>query len=135
LAALALTVVPLTGPSEPEVQVLRMANAGTGPCVLLGYPSVTAVLGGGATVVADTTFSGPHGGASRSPLTAVTISPGSTASARLESLTTSAQACPATQSLRIRLPGASGTATVRAAFPVCGPLQVHPILPSADGSD
>lgn len=116
---------------------LVFTNAGGQPCQLSGYPGVAGLDAVGSQVAqARRTPSGYLGGLASGSAPTVTLSPGRSASARVEALAFNAadgSACTAFGGLLVTAPDDTVSTRLPWGNDGCGDLQVHPVVPGTTG--
>lgn len=120
--------------------VVVFTNTGTGPCTLRGYPGVAGLDASGRQVTqAIRTPYGYMGGRhAKGPIPAVRLNPGGVAAALIEGTAVpyaNSPSCPTYPSLFITPPGQRRPSQISIGLPGCSPLEVHPVLSGARGSD
>lgn len=117
--------------------VLVFKNTSTATCTLVGYPGVAGLDSAGQQVVQATrTPSGFMGGISGSTPPTVTLAPGASASALIESTdvpTGNETSCPTYASLLVTPPNTTQSVTIAQSLPGCSGLQVHPVVAGTSG--
>ena len=122
---------------DVSVSLIDLRNRGTKPCVIEGYPAISAAVADGLAVTAQAIPRGKAGGSSTQTPPIVLLQPGDTGTAMIEYLTKAppnvVTACETAKQVTISLRGEL-LATLPFARSVCN-LQIHPVVSSPSGSD
>jgi hypothetical protein len=122
---------------DVSVSLIDLGNRGTNPCVIEGYPAISAAVADGLAVTAQAIPRGKAGGSSTQTPPIVLLQPGDTGTAMIEYLTKAppnvVTACETAKQITISLRGEL-LATLPFARSVCN-LQIHPVVSSPSGSD
>ncbi|MGX7681007.1 DUF4232 domain-containing protein [Jatrophihabitans sp. DSM 45814] len=115
-----------------DAVLIQVRNTGVYPCVMRGYPDVTAISEA-SRAVASQTLRGANGGVGGSVAPIVVLNPGGTASALAEARLPVAASCAATDHLRVQFGGYGLDRTFPSTLAGCG-LEVHPLITGQSGS-
>jgi hypothetical protein len=135
-----LSVTAQQGPSGSTHRsvILVFTNTGTVACEMKNYPAVALLDGGGQiTQSAAEDDSGYLGGIRDPNAPDVTVAPGASASAMLESLATNQDgtSCTPPASMKINPPyDVQHSVTVAFVGDGCSTFEVHPVVPGTSGT-
>lgn len=114
---------------------LVFRNVSHAACSLYGYPGVAGLDSQGRQAVQATRTTNGYLGGTYVTRTVV-VPPGASASALVEGtdVPSGSQSCSTYSALQVIAPGQTRSQVLRVSVPGCPSIQVHPVVPGADGA-
>ena len=114
---------------------LVFRNVSRAACSLYGYPGVAGLDSQGRQAIQATRTSNGYLGGTYVARTVV-LPPGGSASALVEGtdVPSGSQSCATYRALLVVAPGQTRSQVLRVSVPGCPSIQVHPVVPGADGA-